>query len=258
MNKNMEFPGKFLANYAATLLKCGATTVRIEKNVCRIAEAYGLKAEVSIYPRHVEVILINSDNGSNITESEAICEWGVNYLIVAALSKLSWNCHDRHPDPKAIIRQYRSIIRPRIIQPYAVNMLTASANASFCRLFEGDNISMAIVFVATACGFYVKTALREKWHIDARVNIFIAGCVSAILSCSGYVFKWGTTPDVALATSVLYLVPGIHYLNAASDIINSHYICAVCRFIHAGIITICLSAGLYAAMMLMNIGLMQK
>ena len=46
MNKNMEFPGKFLANYAATLLKCGATSVRIEKNVCRIAEAYGLKAEV--------------------------------------------------------------------------------------------------------------------------------------------------------------------------------------------------------------------
>lgn len=258
MSENMEFPTEFLAEYAATLLKSGATTVRTEKNVCRIAGAYGLEAEVNIYPRHVEVVLRNGDNGKTVVRSKAICDWGINYSTVTALSKLSWNCHDRHPVTEAITRQYRRVIHSKNIPPYGVNILTSLANAAFCRLFGGDGISMAIVFAATACGFYVKTALHEKWHIDTRAAVFIAGFVSAILSCSGYVFNLGTTPDVALATAVLYLVPGIHYLNAASDMINRHYICAVSRFIHAGVITICLSAGLYVAMMLMNIGMIQK
>ena len=48
--------GTFLCDYATTLLESGATTVRIEKNVWRMAESYGFEAEVNIYPRHVDVV----------------------------------------------------------------------------------------------------------------------------------------------------------------------------------------------------------
>lgn len=257
MNEKNVSPVDFLADYAATILRCGATTVRTEKNVQRIACAYGYHAEINIYPRHVDVAVTNIENGRNTTRSRAIPDWGINFSTITALSRLSWRCHDRHPKQEIIMRQYQRIVNKRRISSPAVTSLTALANASFCRLFGGDCTSMAIVLVATACGFYLKGNLCSKWKMDARVSIFMAGCVSAILSCAGYVFDIGETPDVALATSVLYLVPGIHYLNAASDLINRHYICAICRFIHAGIMTICLSTGLYAAMTIMRIGITQ-
>ena len=47
--------GTFLCDYATTLLERGATTVRIEKNVWRMAESYGFEAEVNIYPMSFSV-----------------------------------------------------------------------------------------------------------------------------------------------------------------------------------------------------------
>lgn len=245
--------GDFLCDYANSLLECGATTVRIEKNVGRMAEAYGCRADVNIYPRHVEVVQTDALANETHIRAKTIHDSGINYSTVSALSKLSWNCFDQHLPLDVAIRQYRHIISAGRIPPSAVLLLTSLANASFCRLFEGDLTSMLVVFVATACGFYLKGALCRKWGIDIRLSIIVAGCVSAIMSCSGHVFGWGNTPDVALATSVLYLVPGIPYLNAVSDLINGHYICAISRFIHAVVITACLAVGLYVGVLMMGI-----
>lgn len=243
----------FLSDYAVTLSECGATTARIEKNVFRLAEAYGHTTEINIYPQHVEVVLVDDTSGTRSIRSKALRPHAIDYATITALSKLSWNCHDRHPPLKAAIRHYRRIIGMSKIPSSVVTFLTAAANASFCRLFEGDFPSMAIVFFATGCGFYLKNALSRKWHIDMRMAIVVAGCVSAMICCSGHVFGCGDTPEVALATSVLYLVPGIPYLNAVSDFINGHHICALSRLIHALIITVCLSCGLYIALLLMHI-----
>ena len=65
----------------------------------------------------------------------------------------------------------------------------------------------------------------------------------------------GDTPTTAMATSVLYLVPGIPYLNSFSDMLCRHYICAFCRFMDAIVLTGCLSAGLCCGMLLMNVGM---
>lgn len=255
MNKPDQPVGAFLCDYATTLLECGATTVRIEKNVGRIAEAYGCRAEVNIYPQHVEVVERTADTEELNIFSKTIGHGGINYATISALSKLSWNCIDDGLPLPEVRRQYTEICSVKRLPSALVTLLASLANASFCRLFEGDLPSMAIVFVATLCGFYLKGALCSKFHLDLRASIIIAGCVSAVLSCAGYVFGWGETPDVALATSVLYLVPGIPYLNAVSDLINGHYICATSRFIHAATLTVCLSVGLYLGLLLMHVTL---
>lgn len=245
----------FLCDYATTLLESGATTVRIEKNVCRVAESFGSHAEVNIYPRHVEVAIGDPESTESHVRTKAIRNSGINYARVSDLSRLSWLCHDAHLPLDEAVERYQKICSEERIPTWVVTILTSFANASFCRLFGGDITSMLIVGVATACGFYVKGALVKKWGLDMRLSIVMAGCISAILSCSGHVFGWGDTPDIALATSVLYLVPGIPYLNAVSDLINRHYICAVCRFLDAAVITACLSVGLQIGLLMMNMGL---
>ena len=255
MNNKEQTLGDFLCEYATTLLQCGATTVRIEKNVGRMAEAYGCRAEVSVYPKHVEVVEYSPATGGRNIFIKTICHGGINYATISELSKLSWKCADRWMTLDDVRKEYQRICKAERLSSWLVTLLASLANASFCRLFEGDVPSMCIVFVATLCGFYLKNALCAKYHFDIRASIIVAGCVSAILSCAGYVFGWGETPDVALATSVLYLVPGIPYLNSVSDLINDHYICATSRFIHAVTLTVCLSVGLYIGLLLMHVTL---
>lgn len=255
MNKPGQPVEAFLCDYATTLLECGATTVRIEKNVGRIAEAYGCRAEVVIFPKHVEVVERSVSTEERSIFVKTISHGGIKYSTISDLSKLSWNCVDRMLPLETARGEYQRICQVKRLPSALVTLLTSLANASFCRLFEGDLPSMGIVFVATLCGFYLKNILCSKYHFDLRAAIIVAGCVSAILSCAGYVFGWGETPDVALATSVLYLVPGIPYLNSVSDLINGHYLCATSRFIHAATLTVCLSVGLYIGLLLMHVTL---
>ena len=81
---NKKF-SKFLTDYATTLLECGATTVRIEKNVLRIAEAYGYKSEINIYPLHVEVWLKRLADKDNelIAMNKKIQKSAINFNTVS-------------------------------------------------------------------------------------------------------------------------------------------------------------------------------
>ena len=43
----------FLARYTSMLYSCGATCIRMERNVERIAKSLGVKADMTILPRHI-------------------------------------------------------------------------------------------------------------------------------------------------------------------------------------------------------------
>ena len=147
---------------------------------------------------------------------------------------------------------FRNILKKKRLNPWLVLVLVGLANASFCELFGGDLVSMLIVFIATIDGFFLKQKLPAK-GIDYRVVIVLASCLSAVIACSGFVFGWGRTPEFALATSVLYFVSGIPFCNAVCDLLYGHYICCISRFLHAVMITVCLSLGLCIAFGLLNI-----
>ncbi len=133
-------------------------------------------------------------------------------------------------------------------------MLVALSNASFCRLFGGDFVAMAVVAVATFAGFGLKCILLRK-KVDIRIIVFVCALASTILGATDMLFSLGNTPAIAIGTSVLYLVPGIPFLNSFSDLIYRHYICAFGRFIDAIVLTCCLSAGLCLGMKLMDTGM---
>ena len=48
----------------------------------------------------------------------------------------------------------------------------------------------------------------------------IAATAANAPSSTGYLMHWGDTPDMALGTSVLYLIPGVPLINAIMDIID--------------------------------------
>ena len=113
---------------------------------------------------------------------------------------------------------------------------------------------MLLVFLATVAGVCIRQALTER-GTDIRVVFLCAAFFSSVIASGGYLFGWGHTPDIALGTSVLYLIPGIPYINSVSDLLEGHYICAFSRFVDAAVLTACLSAGLAAGLLGMGLSI---
>lgn len=244
----------FLSRYCARLLGAGATCIRMEKNVNRIAHAFGMHAELTIMPRHIHISLW-SDGCSDVVTSIATVRHNViSYNVNTLLSQLSWEIADRKLTFEEAKEKFERVVTGDRQSQLLVLILVTFANASFCRLFGGDLIAMVIVAFATFIGYWLKQLLISS-GCDVRLMVVICSFVSGVLGATDILFNYGTTPDIALGTSVLYLVPGIPFLNSFSDLLNRHYLCAFSRFADALVLTGCLSIGLGTAMIMMNTGM---
>ncbi len=244
----------FLARYSAALFTAGATCIRLKKNVDRIAEAYGMKVEVTILPRHIHLTVSDPDYKEVVTEITSIGDGPISFDLNTRLSKLSWQI----ADGKISFHEARDVLKRLIHMPYkdlfSLPFIVGLANAAFCRLFNGDFLAMAVVFVAVFIGYNLKILLAEK-KVDYRVTVILCAFFSTILAAGDGVFGISSTPDIAIGTSVLYLVPGIPFINSFSDMLDKHYICAFGRLMNAVVLTFCLSVGLGLGMWLMGVSL---
>lgn len=244
----------FLSRYSARLIGAGATCIRLEKNVARIARACGMQAELYITPRHVHISVWRKGSTNVSTSIAAVNHPCISFNLNTQLSRLSWKMADGKIGFSDANRVFNRLVRTDRQNKWLVMLLVAFANASFCRLFGGDWVAMAVVWVATLAGYYLKLLLLGR-GCDARVMAIACSFLSAVIAASDQLFSLGSTPDVAIATSVLYLVPGIPFINSFSDMIYRHYLCALSRFMDAVIMTACLSIGLCAALLLMRMGM---
>lgn len=243
----------FLSRYSAALLGSGATCIRLTKNVERIAARFGRKVELTVMPRHLHITVMGKDDEELITTISSP-RGGISFNVNTLLSRLSWEVADGKVGFNELEAKLNETLASDHQNQWSVLLLASLANASFCRLFGGDLIAMAVVFIATMSGYHIKQLLLGL-GADMRLTVIVCSFVSAVLGATDMLFGLGSTPNVALGTSVLYLVPGVPFLNSFSDMLYRHYICAFSRFVDAMVITCCLSIGLCGAMILMNVGM---
>ena len=241
----------FLADYSSWLLGSGATCIRMEKNMKRIASSYGMDVETTIMPRHIHMTVWRPGTDERFTYIAGVSHCGIDFSINTSLSELSWEIADGRADFASAKVKFQKIISEPRSNPWLVLLLVTIANASFCLLFGGDFVAMGVVAIATFAGFFLKQRMMAR-KIDVRVIVMVCAFVSSVLGATAMLFSLGSTPSIAIATSVLYLVPGIPFLNSFSDMLYRHYICAYSRMVDTLVLTACLSIGLCCGMLLMN------
>ena len=127
--------------------------------------------------------------------------------------------------------------------------LAAFANASFCALFGGDWTARGIVFSATLIGFYLRQVMQRR-HINHYIVFIVSAMAASLVASSALTLD--TTAEVAIATSVLYLVPGVPLLNGVIDIVEGYVTTGVCRLIQALLLVLCIAIGLSVTLMLVQ------
>ena len=247
IHQELKELSKFLSEYSTSLMAVGVQTSRIVRNTARIAESFGFLCDMTIFQKTIIMTLRDADNSHSYSTVNKIKPMGLNFAINSELSTLSWQAYDERLSLPELQRRYLDIVSKPRESKWLVLILVA-----FCRLFQGDFTSMGIVFAATLVGFFVRTLLMEH-HWNHLAVFIISAFVASMIGSTGYLMHWGNTPDMALGTSVLYLIPGVPLINSIMDIIDGHVLAGTSRFINACLLIICIAIGLSMTLLLTGI-----
>jgi uncharacterized membrane protein YjjP (DUF1212 family) len=247
VNEELKEIAKFVADYATCLMGSGVHTSRVVRNSKRIGASLGVTIRMTTLHKSLILTVQNEQNDNVYTEVVDIPELPISFAYNAELSSLSWKAYDRRLPLAALWEEYRQIkARPRM-SPHVVLLLVGLANASFCRLFGGDWCAVGLVFLATLAGFFVRQQMQRR-----GINHFIVFTVSAFVAsmCASAALLFHTTAEIAIATSVLFLIPGVPLINGVIDIVEGHTLTGGSRLIHAFLLIICVAVGLSAPLLL--------
>ena len=238
----------FIARYLSHMLGAGVHTSRVVRNSKRIGTALGV--DVSIHTSQKTATLTVKSGQLMNTRVLDIPAFPISFEWNADLSALSWAAYDRKMPLKEIEAKFDELISKPRMNPVFVLLMVSLANASFCRLFGGDVWAMLVTFTATMIGFFTRQHLTRR-----KVNHYIVFIISAFVAslCASTALTLGIdSAESALATSVLYLVPGVPLINGIIDITDGHIQIGISRLVNALMLIVCIAIGMSATLMLVK------
>ena len=165
------------------------------------------------------------------------------------LNVLSWDAYDQQLQLATIRQRYEDIIKEEPTSPWIVLVMTACANASFCKLFGGDHRAAGLVLIATLVAFFLRQRMIAL-HMDHRIVFMLVAFCASMITAQGIHLLPTQTPETAMATSVLFLIPGIPLINAINDIIEGYVIMGFARVVNASLLIICIALWLSATLLI--------
>ena len=245
----------FLSEYTAKMLSIGTYTARIERCVRRIADAYDYEASLMIFVRHFIISVMDpADNSIRRTYVKTGAAAQISFDLISELSALSWEIYDEKIPLARAKAAFTQILTSQKRNFAKTLILLSVANAAFCELFGGDGGAMALVFAATAFGICVRYLL-SKLKINLKIQyIAVSFAVSFIVSL-GARYGLSATPDVAVGSSILFLIPGVWLINSVFDILNENMLVGISRGLNTGLLIICIAIGLFLTLSISNLGL---
>lgn len=236
---------EFLMGYTIAMLSVGAYTSRVEKCVTRIGKAFDYEVHISIFSKNITISVLNPDDYSiRRTYVRSYKDSMINFNAISNLSALSWHAYDDKITFANLKRHYERIMNKERNAYFNTLILICFANAAFCRLFGGDLASMPIIFCSTFVGVNIRHYLN-KLKVDLRVIFVICSFVASFVAYGGCILGLTKTPDVAIGSSVLFLIPGVYLINSVMDILDGHSLIGLSRVISVVILISCIAVGLY-------------
>lgn len=178
----------------------------------------------------------------------------ISFDLISELSALSWEIYDEKIPLARAKAAFAEILASQKKSFVKTLVLLSIANAAFCELFGGDGGAMALVFAATAFGICARYLL-SKLKINLKIQyIAVSFAVSFIVSL-GARYGFSATPDVAVGSSILFLIPGVLLINSVFDILNENMLVGISRGLNTGLLIICIAIGLFLTLSISNLGL---
>ncbi len=250
--KKLDRSADVLLEISSILMQSGANTSRVNLNIDRFASVLDCSASCLISHKTIVLTLRENETGFNYTKTKSIPPYLLNFSTISAISLASWKAIDEDWAIDQIEIEINKIKGNKRFSRIKVLIAVSFAGAGFCNIFGGDYMNMAVAFVSTLVGLFIfQFASKKKYNFYLRV--FFGSFTASILACLGIFFNLGASPQTALATSILFLVPGVPLINSFTDLMDNNILNGLVRF-SVGLMTVLFIAlGLFAAMVIFQL-----
>lgn len=116
------------------------------------------------------------------------------------------------------------------------------ACSSFAYLQGGDLLSLVTTFAASSIAMFTRQELAKRRFvmiITFGITAFVATLIAGISKMYGF----SSTPNIALAASILLLAPGFAFVNSFLDSFKGYMMMGWGRWMEGSILTLATSVG---------------
>lgn len=241
-----------LLEIASVLMVSGANTIRVNLTIDRFADCLNLQSSCFISHKSIIMTLYEKESTLSCTRVKNIPAHIINFSIISAISKVSWDTTVNKWTLDQISDEFEKIRTQKRYSKLFVLVAVSLAGAGFCNIFKGDYLNMLVAFMSTFIGLLVfQLTHKEKFNVYLR--IFLASLIASLIAGFGVIYHIGTNPQTALATSILYLVPGVALINSFTDLLDNHIINGMVRFTTGLMTVLAIALGLFITMLIFQL-----
>lgn len=232
------------------LLQHGAESTLVADVTSRLGLALGVESvEVSLSAS--SMVISTRHQGSCITTTRRCQDSGINMQIVTDIQRICILTErgqlDRHD-----VHHKLEQIQPQRYHRLLVIIMIGLSCASFSRLAGGDWPVFFLTFLASSIGMFVRQEIAHC-HFNPLINFAFTAFVTTLISGFGQVYQIGDKPFLAMASSVLMLVPGFPLINAVADMVKGYPSMGLARWTMASLLTLAACIGIVAAMNVLDV-----
>ena len=234
------------------LLQHGANSRRIEETIHRMGTGLGCDW-LDILIGLNEISITASEGDEFRTKSRRVVRLGVNMGKLSAindLSRLSANGELSIGEVAARLRRIEEM--PAFYNRWVVLLTVGLACAAFSRLFGSDWAIFGVTFVSASITMYVQQELKKRL-LNGFLTTSICAFIAGILAGTGAWLFASPSATIALAAAVLLLVPGVHLINAAHDLISGYVNAGIQRGTVGFLYSLAIALGLLLAMRIIGL-----
>lgn len=249
----IEQYNELLLDIGSTLMVAGAHCGRIDRNIKRIADVFGIDIE-TFYSFNGIILTtkMRSNPSETATHYKRLPTHGVHFGILNEVSLLSWQAVSEKLSYEEIVEEFNKVKTLSHHRRLQILFGVGVACASLCILAKGDAVDAAFAFVGSIMGLLVRQEVSKR-KFNPMISIIAGAFVTGFIVSVNVYYGLGALPEKALATSVLYLVPGVQLVNAVIDLIEGYVSTAISRGFYAGFLLLCIALGMAINILLFGI-----
>ncbi|MGB5446288.1 MAG: threonine/serine exporter family protein [Psychromonas sp.] len=228
----------------------GAESRLIEQTTQRLGIALGAQG-IELSVSSDAIVITSLCDGHCITTTRRCYDRGINMQMVCDVQRICVMAEKQLLDA-ALVKERLNRLKPMKYNRWLVVLMIGLSCSSFSHFFGGDLEVYITTFFASAAAMTIRQELAHRHH-NPFINFAVAAFVATTIASMGVIFEFGEKPEVAMAASVLLLVPGFPLINAVSDMLKGHISMGIARWVFASILTISVSFGIVASMMLTGV-----
>jgi uncharacterized membrane protein YjjP (DUF1212 family) len=239
-----------LSQIGKLLLQHGAETELVETSIKHAAMKLGASnLAILIFPNAILLSLPSSDTVYNTRLYKAERQ-DVNFRALDKVATIIEHM-DATTDRAKLLEELKHEEGLSPMYPYYLrNFMAGLGCGAFSLLFGGDWYIFLATFFASSLGFYLNGFLLKRSFNPFIVIILVAFTTTLY---SGLFAFGNEAAHIAIASSILFLVPSVAFINSVNDLTKRHYTTGLVRGVRGVIISFAIAIGISLALHLLGV-----